>query len=56
MYEYAIKQIKSQGVLHPGAYMFAQRYFYEEEPKAVIEIITQLSLKSGLKEWGDKAH
>ena len=36
--------------------MFVQEYFYQAEPEVMIAIITQLSLKSGLKEWVDKAH
>ena len=49
MYEYAMTQLDSQGVLHPDAHMFAQEYFYQAEPEAVIEIMTQLSLKIGFK-------
>jgi hypothetical protein len=36
--------------------MFAQRDFYQAEPDVVADGMTQLSLKSGLKEWGDKAY
>ena len=49
MYEYAMTQLDSQGVLHPDAHMFAQEDFYQAEPEAVIEIMTQLSLKIGFK-------
>jgi len=34
--------------------MFVQMDFYQAEPDVVAEIMTQLSLKRGLKEWGDK--
>jgi hypothetical protein len=35
--------------------MFVQEDFYQAEPDVVAAIMTQLSLKAGLKEWGDKA-
>jgi hypothetical protein len=35
--------------------MFVQYDFYQAEPDVVAAIMTQLSLKAGLKEWGDKA-
>jgi hypothetical protein len=35
--------------------MFVQYDFYQAEPDVVAAIITQLSLKAGLKEWGGKA-
>jgi hypothetical protein len=34
--------------------MFVQDDFYQAEPDVVASIMTQLSLKSGLKEWGKK--
>jgi hypothetical protein len=36
--------------------MFAQDDFYQAEPDVVAAIMTQPSLKAGLREWGDKAH
>ena len=36
--------------------MFAQEDFYQADPNIVASIMTQLSLKSGLREWGDKAY
>jgi hypothetical protein len=42
-------------VLNPDAHMFVQEDFYQTEPDVVAAIMTQLSLKAGLKEWGDKA-
>ena len=48
-YEYAMTQLKSQGVIHPDAHMFLQEYFYQSEPEVVIAIMTQFSLKAGLK-------
>jgi hypothetical protein len=35
-------------------HMFVQDDFYQAEPDVVAAIMTQLSLKSGLKEWGKK--
>ena len=43
-------------VLHPEAHMFTQKYFYQAEPKFLLSIMNQFSLKAGMKEWGYKAH
>jgi hypothetical protein len=53
---YAVTQLESQGVLHPDAHMFVQQDLCQSEPDVVAMIMTQLSLKAGLKAWGDKAH
>jgi hypothetical protein len=53
-YSYAVTQLESQGVLYPDAHMFVQDDFYQAEPDVVASIMTQLSLKSGLEEWGKK--
>jgi hypothetical protein len=53
---YAVTQLESQGVLHLDAHMFVQQDFYQSEPDVVAMTMTQLSLKAGLKAWGDKAH
>ena len=42
-------QQESQGVLHPDAHMFAQEDFYQAETDVVVSIMTQFSLKAGLK-------
>ena len=55
-YSYAVTQLETQGVLNPDAHMFVQEDFYQSEPDVVAAVMTQLSLKSGLKEWGDKAY
>ena len=34
--------------------MFMQDKFYQAEPDVVASIMTQLSLKSGLRAWGEK--
>jgi hypothetical protein len=54
-YSYAETQLESQGVLTPDAHMFVQDDFYQSEPDLVADIMTQLSLKAGLKEWGDQS-
>jgi hypothetical protein len=54
-YSYAVTQLESQGVLNPDAHMCVQEDFYQAEPDVVAAIMTQLSPKAVLKEWGDEA-
>jgi hypothetical protein len=54
-YSYAVTQFESQGVLNPDANMFVQEDFYQAEPNVVATIMTQLSLKAGLKKLVDEA-
>jgi hypothetical protein len=54
-YSYSLTQLKSQGVLNPDSHMFVQEDFYQAEPDVLAAIMTQLSLKAGLKEWGEEA-
>ena len=54
-YAYAVTQLESHGVLHPDAHSFVQEGFYQAEPNIVASIMTQLSLKAGLKTWGNNA-
>ena len=54
-YRYAVIQLENYGVLHPDACMFMQDDFYRAEPNGVAMVMTQLSLKAGLKAWGDSA-
>ena len=49
-------QLKKQSVLNPDAHMFVQHDFYQAEPDVVAFIMTQLSLKAGLKHWGDRGY
>jgi hypothetical protein len=35
--------------------MFVQEDFYQTKPDVMAAIMTQLSLKAGLKEWGEEA-
>jgi hypothetical protein len=54
-HSYAVTQLETQGVINLDAHMFVQEDFYQAEPDVVAAIMTQLSLKAGLKEWGDQA-
>jgi hypothetical protein len=55
-YSYAVTELESQGVLNPDAHVFVQEEdFYQADPDVVAAVMTQLSLKRGLREWGDKA-
>jgi hypothetical protein len=54
-YSCAIIQLETQGVLNPDVHMSVQEDFYQAEPDVVQAIMTQLSLKAGLKERGDQA-
>ena len=55
-YSYAVTQLEIQGVMNPDAHMFVQEEFYQADPDFVASVMTQLSLKSGLRIWGDKAY
>ena len=55
-YSYAVTQLEIQGLMNPDAHMFVQEEFYQAEPEVVALVMTQLSLKSGLRAWGDKAY
>jgi hypothetical protein len=54
-YSYAVTRLESQGVLNPDSHMFVQDDFYQAELDVVAAIMTQLSLKAGLKELGEEA-
>jgi hypothetical protein len=54
-YYYAVTQLGTRGVLNPDAHMFVQEYFHQAKTDIVTAIMTQLSLKAGLKEWGGRA-
>ena len=54
-YAYAVTQLETKGVLHPDSHMFHQSDVYQSEPDVVAAIMTQLSLKAGLKAWGKDA-
>jgi threonyl-tRNA synthetase len=54
-YSYAVTQLeRARKVLNPDAHMFVQEDFYQAEPDVMAAIMTQRSLKSGLKEWATR--
>ena len=56
-YGVAVTQLSKQnyGALHPDAHMAFFQHMSMEQPDVVAAIMTQLSLKAGLKEWGEDA-
>ena len=52
---YAVTQLEIQVLLNPDAHMFVYEEFYQAEPDVVASFMKKLSLKSGLRAWGDKA-
>ena len=52
-YETEMAQMDNQGLLNPYAHMFSNQAV-EEQPTILFTIMTQLSLKSGLKQSGNK--
>ena len=55
-YSYAITHLEIQVVLHPDTHMFVKEEFFQADPDVVVSFMTQPSLKSGLRAWGDKAY
>ena len=53
-YQYASAQI-AKGVLYPDSHMFVQSDFYEHDIDVIQAVMTQLSLKAALREWGSDA-
>jgi hypothetical protein len=53
-YGYAVAQLESSEALHPDAHMLFNHCVCEVEPDVAAMIMMQLSLKAGLKHWGDK--
>ena len=43
-------------MLNPDVHMFVQEDFYQAKPDVMAAIMMQLSLKVGLKEWGEKGY
>ena len=54
-YSYAVTHLESQGLINADAHMFLQKDFYEVKPDVVASVMPQLSIKSGMKAWVDKA-
>ena len=55
-YSYAVTQLESQRELNLDAHIFVQEEFYQAELEVVASVMTKLSLKSGLRAWGDKSY
>jgi hypothetical protein len=51
---YTVTQLQS-GVLYPGLYMVFMQHMSDEAHDVVVIILTQLSMKVDLKEWGEDA-
>lgn len=51
----AIDSLASGEVIHPDAHLSFFHHLCENEPDVVSAIMTQMSLKAGLKAWGAKA-
>ena len=52
---YVMSQVEHQDVLHPDAHL-EFNYDKAQPVSTVTAIMTQLSLKAGLKKWGQKEH
>jgi hypothetical protein len=55
-YSYAVTQLETHGVLHSDFHIFVQEDFSQSDPDVMAHIMTQLSLKSSLKQWSNKAY
>ena len=53
-YSYAIALMENMGILHPESHMLFDQGITRHDPDVVLSIMTQLSLKAGLKRWGKK--
>ena len=53
-YSYAVTQLQ-EGILHPDLHMQFLQHMCDEAPDVVAAILTQLSMKAGLREWGKDA-
>ena len=50
-----VTQLQNHEATFPDQHMFLQEAMPQEEPDVPAAIVTQLSLKAGLKQWGSKA-
>ena len=55
-YEVACAQLVDEGVIHPDMHSFFQNELCQQPPEVVAVIMTQLSLKAGLKAWKEKGY
>ena len=53
-YTISVAQLEDHGSLHLDAHTFFMK-IQEEQPDIITEIMTQLSINTGLKEWGTKS-
>ena len=53
-YKTAMSQMENQGMLNPDVQMFFNESV-EKQPTIVSTIMTQISLKAVIKQWGKKA-
>ena len=53
-YAYAAAKMAEQEVLHPDSHVFFNCGETQNEPDMTAVIMNQLSLKTGLKKWGEK--
>ena len=53
-YKTAMSQMENQGILNPDVKMFFNESV-EKQPTIVSTIMTQISLKAVIKQWGKKA-
>jgi hypothetical protein len=53
-FSYAVTQLQN-GVLHPDIHMLFMHHMCQEAPDVVAVILTQSSMKAGLREWGGDA-
>jgi hypothetical protein len=51
---YEVNQLQT-GILHPDLHMAFMQHMCDEAPDVVAMILTQLSMKAGLKEWAKDA-
>ena len=54
-YAIAVTQLEDHGLLHPDLHEAFYHHAVSEQPDVIAAIMTQLSLKAGLKEWGGRA-
>ena len=53
-YSYALTLMENMGILYPEAHMFFNQVITRHDPDVVGYIMIQISLKVGLKIWGNK--
>ena len=52
---YAVTQLSDDGVVHPDAHAFVQHEFFESDAAVTVKLMSQVSLKTALKLWGEDA-